>query len=156
MAVFSTSIPPAAPSQPSLGGSMEFMLLYTTDNFPINMNDDKDIQRYESHILNKPPISIPGGTVLRIVDFAPGYISPMHRTISCDFGVVLEGEVELILDSGEARLMKRGDVAVQRGTNHAWRNTSESQWVRMMYVLQAGEPIMINSEPLAEDENGID
>ena len=46
----------------------------------------------------------------------------MHRTVSLDYGVVLEGEVELVLDSGETRLMKRGDVSVQRGTNHAWRN----------------------------------
>ena len=40
----------------------------------------------------------------------------MHRTQSLDFGVVLEGEIELVLDSGETRLLKRGDVAVQRGT----------------------------------------
>lgn len=134
---------------------MHFMLLYTTDTFPMVMKDDRDIQKYNSYISNAPALTISGGTVLRTVDFAPGYISPMHRTVSCDFGVVLEGEVELVLDSGEARVMKRGDVAVQRGTNHAWRNTSETEWARMIYVLQAAEPVKIQNKPLAEDENGI-
>ena len=47
----------------------------------------------------------------------------MHRTMSLDYGVVLQGEVELLLDSGEVRLLAAGDVAVQRGTMHAWRNS---------------------------------
>jgi quercetin dioxygenase-like cupin family protein len=51
----------------------------------------------------------------------PGLISPMHRTTSLDYGVLLEGEIELILDSGEKKLMKRGDVSIQRGTMHLWR-----------------------------------
>jgi quercetin dioxygenase-like cupin family protein len=155
-AVFSNIIPEAAPIRPSMGGVMEFMLLYTTGNFPVDLNDDNDVQKYKSYISHAPALAISGGSVLRIVDFAPGYTSPMHRTISCDFGVVLEGEVELILDSGETRLLKRGDVAVQRGTNHAWRNTSENEWVRMMYVLQAATPVKVRDMALEEDEAGID
>jgi quercetin dioxygenase-like cupin family protein len=155
-AIFSTSISPDAPTRPSTGGAMDFMLLYTTTSFPVKMNGDKDIQNYKHSVSNPPAISISGGTVLRTVDFAPGYTSPMHRTVTCDFGVVLEGEVELILDSGEKRILKRGDVTVQRGTNHAWRNVSKDKWARMMYVLQAAEPVEINNTPLAEDENGID
>jgi quercetin dioxygenase-like cupin family protein len=135
---------------------MDFMLLYTTDGFPVNMNNDKDIHSYESYISNAPAITIPGGTVLRIVDFSPGYTSPLHRTVSCDFGVVLEGQVELILDSEETQLLNRGDVVVQRGTNHAWRNMSDTEWVRMMYVLQAAELVKTANGTLAEDENGID
>jgi quercetin dioxygenase-like cupin family protein len=75
----------------------------------------------------------------------------MHRTVSLDYGVVLIGEMELVLDSGETRVMKVGDVAVQRGTNHAWRNTSKTEWARMMYVLQPSLPISINGKPLDED-----
>ena len=75
----------------------------------------------------------------------------MHRTVSLDYGVVLYGEMELVLDSGETRIMKVGDVSVQRGTNHAWRNTSDTQWARMMYVLQPSLPITINGKPLDED-----
>ena len=75
----------------------------------------------------------------------------MHRTVSLDYGIVVYGSVELILDSGETRLMKPGDVSIQRGTNHAWRNTSETEWARMMYVLQPSLPIEINGKPLGEE-----
>ena len=135
---------------------MEFSLMYTNHTFPVNMSDDKDMVFYSSCLSTPPAITIPGGTVCRTVDFAPGYTSPLHRTLSCDFGVVLEGEIELILDSGETRLLKRGDVAVQRGTNHAWKNVSQQKWCRMLYVLQAAEPVKVNGKQLNEDEGGID
>ena len=48
----------------------------------------------------------------------PGSTSPMHRTVSLDYGCVIEGEVECVLDSGEVKLLKRGDVCVQRGESH--------------------------------------
>lgn len=77
---------------------------------------------------------------MRYVDMAPGSLSPMHYTKSIDYGIVLEGEVECILDSGEKRLMKRGDSCVQRGTYHAWRNVSgEGVWARMVFVLVGAE-----------------
>lgn len=154
-AVFSYQFQSAAPVQEILGGVAEFSLMYTNDTFPVDMNEDKDTQSYSSFLETPPALIIAGGTVCRTVDFGPGYLSPMHRTASCDFGVVLEGEVELMLDSGEARLLKRGDVAVQRGTNHAWRNTSQEHWCRMLYVLQAAEPVLVGGKPLVEDEGGI-
>ena len=103
----------------------------------------------------KTGIVIPGGTVLRYVDMRPGATSPMHRTVSLDYGVVLEGEVELILDSGEKRLMRRGDLSVQRGTIHEWRNTSETEWARMLYILQEAKPLEIGGRKLGEDYGGL-
>ncbi|ORY60164.1 uncharacterized protein BCR38DRAFT_488349 [Pseudomassariella vexata] len=44
----------------------------------------------------------------------------MHRAMSLDFDVVIEGELESIFDTGETRLLNKLDVIVQRGTNHAW------------------------------------
>ena len=83
---------------------------------------------------------------------APNVISPMHRTVSLDYGFVLEGEIELVLDSGETRLMKRGDMCVQRATNHAWRNvTPNNGWGRMVYVLVGAEKIKIAGKKLEED-----
>lgn len=83
---------------------------------------------------------------------APNIISPMHRTVSMDYGFVLEGEIELVLDSGETRLMKRGDMCVQRATNHAWRNVSPKDgWARMVYVLVGAEKIEIAGKKLDED-----
>ena len=45
----------------------------------------------------------------------------MQRTRTLDFCAVLEGEIVLVLDTQEVRLA-RGDVVIQRGTNHAWSN----------------------------------
>lgn len=60
----------------------------------------------------------------------------MHRTESVDYGVVIEGEMTLVLDDSEV-LLKPGSVVVQRGTNHAWANRS-GQPCRMLFVLVGG------------------
>lgn len=60
----------------------------------------------------------------------------MHRTESIDYGVVIEGEMTLVLDDSEV-LLKPGSVVVQRGTNHAWANRS-GRPCRMLFVLVDG------------------
>ncbi len=60
----------------------------------------------------------------------------MHRTETVDYGIVLSGEVWLVVDDGEARL-RPGDVVVQRGTNHAWSNRTD-ETARMAFVLVDG------------------
>jgi len=60
----------------------------------------------------------------------------MHRTKTLDYGIVTEGEVWLVLDEEEVHL-KRGDVVVQRGTNHAWSNRTEAM-ARMVFILLDG------------------
>ena len=61
----------------------------------------------------------------------------MHRTESIDYGVVIEGELTLVLDDSEVQL-KAGSVVVQRGTNHAWANRSGKP-CRMLFVLIDGQ-----------------
>ena len=60
----------------------------------------------------------------------------MHRTETVDYGIVLEGEVVLILDERET-IVRAGDVVVQRGTSHAWANRSSSN-ARIAFVLIDG------------------
>ena len=60
----------------------------------------------------------------------------MHRTESIDYGVVIEGQITLVLDDSEVELEK-GSVVVQRGTNHAWANRS-GRTCRMLFVLIDG------------------
>lgn len=68
------------------------------------------------------------GHLLRIIDIYPladgGKRTVMHRTRTLDYVVVVDGEVMLILDDSEVALRK-SDVVVQRGTNHAWENRSD-------------------------------
>jgi mannose-6-phosphate isomerase-like protein (cupin superfamily) len=60
----------------------------------------------------------------------------MHRTETVDYGVVMEGELTLILDDSEVEL-KVGSVVIQRGTNHAWANRSGKP-CRVLFVLVDG------------------
>jgi quercetin dioxygenase-like cupin family protein len=150
-AVFSGAFPELADTKPLPNNSAAFTLSYATKNFPTELNSDIDLGVYKGYLRTAPGLVISNGTVLRHVDISPGFTSAMHRTVSLDYGVVLEGEVELILDSGETRVLKRGVVAIQRGTVHAWRNTSQTEWARMMYVLQSCKPIKVAGKTLEED-----
>jgi quercetin dioxygenase-like cupin family protein len=47
----------------------------------------------------------------------------MQKMRTLDFGIVLEGEIVLVLDTQEVTL-KAGEFVIQRGTNHAWSNRS--------------------------------
>jgi uncharacterized cupin superfamily protein len=47
----------------------------------------------------------------------------MQKTRTLEFGLVLEGEIVLVLDTQEVSL-EAGDIVIQRGTNHAWSNRS--------------------------------
>ncbi|KAI1329464.1 hypothetical protein F5Y16DRAFT_417853 [Xylariaceae sp. FL0255] len=151
-------------------GKLGFHQIYTNE-FPAGLNDESDISFHERLTSPTPDPTTPdskahsdqeekprklglalkNGTVARMVDFSPGYVSMMHRTQSLDFGVVIEGEVDMLLDDGSTTRMKRGDVAVQRATMHAWRNPSTTDWARMMFVLQDAKPLVIDGERYRED-----
>jgi Cupin domain len=82
------------------------------------------------------------GTVIRILDFLPGFSQNsgtrpfIHRTETVDYGIVLEGEIFLLLDDSEVHL-NAGDVVIQRGTDHGWENRSD-ELARMAFVLVDG------------------
>ncbi|MBK8286535.1 MAG: cupin domain-containing protein [Ahniella sp.] len=61
----------------------------------------------------------------------------MHRTETIDYGIVLEGEITLILDIGET-VVRQGDIVVQRGTNHGWANRSAKN-CRIAFILIDGK-----------------
>lgn len=149
---------------------MAMGVVYTT-SFPASLTDNADVKEHEALMAGgKLGLVNPNGTVCRTVDFSPGYVNYderghdcydgltrhryeclMHRTQSLDFGIILEGTIEMVLDSGETQLMHRGDVAVQRATMHAWRNASKTEWARMIFVLQDCQKPMIGGKDLGED-----
>lgn len=61
----------------------------------------------------------------------------MHRTETIDYGIVLEGELVLIMDEGETTV-RAGDIVIQRGTNHGWSNRSNAN-CRIAFILIDGE-----------------
>ena len=143
------------PSNPGVG----FIELWRTAQSPVAI--DSPVAPPPGQLRLAPG---PMGTVLRIVDAPPdkalappadaaaffaglgasGAIAHdgprphpmMHRTETLDYGIVLEGEIYLVLDDSET-LLKPGDVVIQRGTNHAWSNRSEKV-CRMAFILLDG------------------
>lgn len=60
--------------------------------------------------------------------------SGYHSTNTIDYAVVVEGEIVLDLGNGRERQLRQGDVVVQVGTRHAWRNRSTHP-ARIFFVL---------------------
>lgn len=100
----------------------------------------------------QPGLHIPSGSVVRLIDFGPGLESPLHRAMSIDYGIVLEGEFALSLDSGESRIMRRGDISVQRATAHRWRNITVggTEPGRMLYILLDCKDVFLANEEKVE------
>ena len=61
----------------------------------------------------------------------------MHRTETIDYGIVLDGELVLIMDEGETTV-RAGDIVIQRGTNHGWANRSDRN-CRIAFILIDGK-----------------
>lgn len=133
-------------------GKLAFAVPYTTSGFPADLNGDADIHAHEA-LASSGRLGLvnPGGTVLRCVDFAPGYACGMHRTQSLDYGIVMEGELDMVMDNGERHVVRRGDVIVQRATMHQWVNRSETTWARMMFVLQEVQSVVVGGKELREE-----
>ena len=64
-----------------------------------------------------------GGTNFFYVTMEPGTQSSVHTTDTIDYITMIRGEVVLVLDTGEVTL-RAGDVLVDRGVSHQWRNDS--------------------------------
>ena len=126
-------------------GDAAFLLIWTTPKAPADNNDETDGRDRDVGL------TLEGGSVIRVVDMLPGKESPMHRTNSIDYGIVMDGEVELELDDGAKRMVRQGGIVVQRGTNHMWRNISDKP-CRIAFVLLDAPAYVHNGQPLAEYE----
>jgi quercetin dioxygenase-like cupin family protein len=149
LSVFASTVSETPPLSKRADG-MQIWFCYGTNRFPVRLDQEEDISIYKSLVRNPSGIILEGGSVARLVDFPPGYRSSMHRTISLNYNFVIEGEVELILDSGETRILKPGDMVVQRGINHAWRNISQDRWARISAFALPAEKFAIG-ERMSEE-----
>lgn len=125
-----------------------FHVPFGTTSSPAQMSNDADVHAYVSGAVRPADVVTPNGTNVRMYDFAPGFATAMHRTYSIDYAVVIEGTVEGVMDGGEVRTGRRGDVFVQRGTNHLWRNPSETEWARMCFFVAAAEPVLVGGREM--------
>lgn len=143
-----------------------FYEIWNTNSSPVSIGnagdnaDDPTLRPLQLH-------PTPNGSIIRFVDIPPDAIqnnisaediaagfaqigaagatthnadSPhklMHRTETIDYGILISGELWLVLDEGETKL-NVGDVVIQRGTNHAWSNRS-NETARMVFILLDGK-----------------
>ncbi|KAL1887546.1 hypothetical protein Sste5346_010158 [Sporothrix stenoceras] len=133
---------------------------YATSAFPADLADSKDLTGFLSDDVGANPNSVlytgsrivnSGGITFNTTNFAPGTETVMHRTLSLDFVTVVQGTMELELDSGEKVVLQAGDSIVQRQTNHLWRNPSPDQPARMVSVITPAHGVTINGQSLVEE-----
>jgi quercetin dioxygenase-like cupin family protein len=122
-----------------------FVHLWATTQMPIDNSDDTiEAQRAGS----ASTVTGTGqGSVFRVGVLGPGSRSPMHRTESLDYGICLEGECDLELDSGDVITLRAGDIVIQRGTNHRWHNRSGAP-CRFAWILLDAHPIVVAGRQL--------
>jgi len=141
----------------------EHTLIWVNPTAP-DLNKEQRFDRYPDSVVPGP-----GGTSLHFVTFPCGavFANPsfdaesaqeealirlrgladhfekedpgMHKTNTVDYAVVYDGEIWLELDDRETLHLTRGDVVVQNGTRHAWRNRGTKP-VTMLFFLNGATP----------------
>ncbi len=135
---------------------------YRNNNLWRTVGSPAQVDAADSSLEHRGVLPPAGGTVLRVIDIPPEAKDPeerrrqteavfaamfadarhnaadarhpgMHVTATIDYAIVLLGELVAIMDEGET-LLRAGDVLIQRGTNHAWANRSDSI-ARIAFIL---------------------
>ncbi|KAI8937130.1 hypothetical protein NX059_006344 [Plenodomus lindquistii] len=139
-------------------GSVAAAHAYAVPNIPAQMSNDADLKAYltedetspaSQYFLSNPVL--PNGVNYIITNLSPGGSTGMHRTVSIDCTVCLEGHIGMEVDSGEVREFFAGDHVIQRGTAHRWINMSKDKPARIMGIVMGSEPILIGGQPLPQD-----
>lgn len=148
---FSTAVPTSVPVVRDLGGALQ-RLAYLAPRGPAVLTHQADLETYTESLQELPPL-VPsgGGAIVWYIDMPPDSASPMHRTVSLDLVIQIEGEVELSLESGETRTIKPGDLTIQRSTLHAWRNKSKTKWSRMIGIMAECQPVQVGEKKLGAE-----
>lgn len=126
-------------------GDAAMATLWTSASVPADCNDQIDGR------IRDAGTTLKGGSVIRVVDMLPGASSPMHRSASIDYGIVLSGEIELELDDKVFKTVCIGGIIIQNGTIHKWRNPSPSKICRIIFVLTEAKPFEVNGVPLTDE-----
>jgi mannose-6-phosphate isomerase-like protein (cupin superfamily) len=141
--------------------SVTSRLLWVTDQTPADISGTAD--RAATDIGIAPPKH---GSIFRVIDIPPtppeietlerdylhkqiGNHAPrkglpprhplMHRTLTIDYAIIMQGEIDMLLDDSEVHL-KAGDVLIQQGTNHAWVNRGTEPCRIAFILIDSKEP----------------
>ncbi|MFF7709900.1 cupin domain-containing protein [Pseudomonas sp. NPDC007930] len=143
---------------PAIPG-MHFQEVWNSQGLPVVLDNATDPTHKPLQLAPRP-----AGSLIRVVDIPPDSVLAevsdaalaatfaavghggeardtrrhklMHRTQSLDYGILVQGELWLMLDGEDVRL-RPGDIVVQRGTQHAWSNRTDAM-ARIVFVLYDG------------------
>ncbi len=108
---------------PEIGGTTLWRVTFPPD--AVMMADDFDGQAAGAEYMAKLP-----GLAETFEPENPG----MHRSDTIDYDIVLEGEIWVEFDDGAMVKLEQGDILIQYGTRHAWRNLSDKP-ATLIFVL---------------------
>jgi quercetin dioxygenase-like cupin family protein len=121
--------------------------IWSTDRMPVDNSEESDAAQRKGFVTRYNYVGTGQGTVIRIDEFVPGATKLTHRTETLDYAIVLSGECDLELDSGEVVHLTAGDVVVQRGTMHTWVNNGPAPCV-MAAILIDAKPVTVAGQDL--------
>jgi quercetin dioxygenase-like cupin family protein len=116
-------------------------VICTSEGFPADNNGTADEGLRETGTTHD------NGTVFRVLELQPGNTPRVHRTDSIDYAVIMKGEIDMELETGDITHLKAGDVVVQRGTVHNWINRGTEPCV-IAFVLIAAKPVAAGGKTL--------
>jgi len=159
-AIISSDGPPPAEFAIQSVPGLVFNEVWRTADSPATIDNGPDPTLRSLQLLPAPR-----GSVIRVLEIPPGNVHEtdskaaaesfaemgaahtvtagksshpfMHRTETIDYGILLSGEIWLIVDEGEVKL-NPGDIVIQRGTSHAWSNRSDKP-ARLIFILLGGK-----------------
>ncbi|KAF7542628.1 hypothetical protein G7Z17_g11414 [Cylindrodendrum hubeiense] len=136
-----TRVAPFTPFGPQ---NSAFTVFDIRQSLPVNNTDS--IPSFSNTLPRCPP----KGAIFCITQIQPGGSSPMHRTQSIDYIVVLTGEIVLVLDGGDEKTVGAGECIVQQGVNHLWANRSEAPCQILCVMLGADQVALKDGTELEE------
>jgi quercetin dioxygenase-like cupin family protein len=134
-----------APFHPFGPNGSGFTIFHTSPTVPVSNSGP-----LEAPTTNAIPRPQPGGTFFGTSDFPPGAKSPMHRTLSVDYAVVLSGSIWMTLDGGDETEIKTGEFILQRGVNHLWENRGDVP-CRVLFVMIGAEAVKMDDGTVLEE-----
>jgi len=141
------------PQEPELNGLASKSDVWKTPRVPGSNNGSEDAALEESNAAFT-------GVKVGWNELAPGAEVPMHRTQTTDYMIFHQGVAHLITPSApyvptvsqplppstQITVCNPGDVVIQRGTLHAWKNPSETDWARWIGVGVEAEKVVVEIE----------
>jgi quercetin dioxygenase-like cupin family protein len=121
--------------------------IWSTGKMPVDNSEAAAAAQRKGFVVRHNYVGSGQGSVCRVVEFAPGPAKFMHRTETVDYAILLSGECDLELDDGKTVHMQQGDICVQRGTMHAWVNTSTAPCV-FAFILIDADPVEAGGKSL--------